>query len=110
MKKLLVTVVISALPMSGLFAADANFGTRLHPMILACESADCSVNFLQPPKDLLGPASKSDKGNAPVDPVQDGCQGLGCVKPVHPSPFSLMSADSASVTSKQPSRKKKQNQ
>jgi len=112
MKKLLAAVMMSALPMSGAFAADANYGAGRHPMIVACENPDCSDNFLQPPKDLLGPASRPDKGNAPVDPVQGGCQGPGCAKPVRPSPFSLMSADSESVASKQPSksRKKKQNQ
>lgn len=111
MKKLLATVMMSAVPMSGAFAADANYGASRHPMILACEGPSCSDNFLQPPKDLLGPASRPDKGNAAADPVQNGCQGPGCVKPVRPSPFSLMSADSESVTPKQPTRsnKKKQN-
>jgi len=112
MKRLLATVMMSAVPLSGAFAADASYGVGRHPMVLACETPDCSDNFLQPPKDLLGPASRPDKGNTPVDPVQNGCQGAGCVKPVRPSPFSLMSADSESVTPKQPTRskKKKQNQ
>ena len=110
MKRLLATVMMSAVPLSGAFAADAHYGAGRHLMVLACETSDCSDNFLQPPKDLLGPASRPDKGNAPVDPVQNGCQGTGCVKPVRPSPFSLMSADSETVTPKQPTRSKKKKQ
>ncbi|MBR1138920.1 MAG: hypothetical protein E6614_13315 [Bradyrhizobium sp.] len=107
MKRLLATVLMSTVPLAGAFAADAHCGAGGHPMILACEASDCRDNFLQALKHLIGPASKPDKGNAPVGPVQNGCQGAGWVNPVRPSPFSLMLADSEALTPKLPARSKK---
>jgi hypothetical protein len=89
MNRLLLTLVISTLPLT---------------TVLACDGG-CS--FLQPPKDLqsiVGSDAKADKGR---EPVQDNCVGPHCARSSNPSPFSLMSADSEPVTSKRPRKARK---
>lgn len=83
MKRLWFAAVISAAPLTS---------------VLACDGG-CS--FLQPPKDLqnvVGTDSRLDKGQ----PVHDNCIGPHCARQSHPSPFSLLSADSEVVNSKKP--------